>query len=137
MSVSVTGQAYCLLGALALGLATGLFYDLLRCIRRCFRSMALAILLDLLFWCVVTAVIFLWSVAAGDGKVQLTPCAALFLGGVLYFRFLSTRVMRVLLLLLRGIKILLKPLFWLKKVAIRGQNFFTNFCQNHFSFSRK
>ena len=137
MTVSVLSQTNCLWGSLVLGLAAGVWYDLLRCIRRQTGRMAVAILLDLLFWCVVTAAIFLWSVAAGDGKAQLSVCLTLFTGGALYFRFLSPGVVSLLTLLLRGLKIVLMPLFWLKKVAEAGQKFFTNFCRNHFSFSRK
>ena len=115
MTVSVAAQANCLLGALVLGAATGVWYDLLRCVRRGLRSMAVAIVLDLLFWCAVTCVIFAWSVAAGDGKVQLSLCAGLVTGGLLYFRFLSPVVVSLLSLLLQGVNFALKPLYLLKK----------------------
>ena len=45
-------------------------------------------LLDLLFWLCTTAALFLWSVRAGGGVVQVSVCAALLLGTVGYLRVL-------------------------------------------------
>ena len=70
-------------------MATGLFYDLLRCVRYRVRGRIFCALLDLLFWCAVTAALFLWSVAAGRGVVRFSVCAALFLGAAAYLHFFS------------------------------------------------
>ena len=89
MTVTVWEQAYSLLGGLVLGVATGLLYELLRCVRYRVRGRIFCALLDLLFWLLVTVALFLWSVAAGRGVVRLSVCAALFLGCAGYLHFLS------------------------------------------------
>ena len=141
MTVTVLEQAHSLLGALLLGVGAGLWYDLLRCLRYRIRSRVIAIALDLLFWLAVTAAIFVWSVAAGGGKVQISVCAALFLGGVVYFRFFSRLFFPILSALVRLLSqllhLLLTPLIWLKRAAGRVRNFFINFCKKHFSFPGK
>lgn len=141
MTVTVWEQAHSLLGALLLGVGAGLWYDLLRCLRYRIRARGVAIVLDLLFWLAVTVVIFVWSVTAGGGKVQLSTCAALLLGGVLYFHYLTKLFFPLLSalvrLVLRLLHFLLLPLYWLKRGGKRVQNFFINFCKNHFSFPGK
>lgn len=141
MTVTVWEQLRSLSGALLLGLGAGLWYDLLRCLRRRIRGQLFAAVLDLLFWLAVTAAIFLWSVAAGNGTVQLSCCAALFLGAVIYFRVLSRccfPLLSALTGLIAGILHLIgAPWRWLKQMVNRGQKFFSNFCKNHFSFPGK
>ncbi len=141
MTVAVWTQAYSLLGALLLGLAVGLWYDVLRNLRYRIPSRIFCGLLDLLFWLVVTAALFLWSVRAGDGVVQLSVCAALFLGGVLYFRFCSAVCFPVLSRLFRLagklLRLLLTPLRALGCGGKRIGKFFAFFCKKLFSFPRK
>ena len=71
MAVSVTGQALAFLGALALGAALGLLYDIFRVLRVRLPWKLLGAVLDLLFWLAVTAALFVYSVAAGDGEVRV------------------------------------------------------------------
>lgn len=141
MTVTVWEQLRSLTGALLLGLGAGVWYDLLRCLRRRIRSRAFAAVLDLLFWLAVTAAIFVWSVAAGGGKVQLSVCAALFLGGVVYFRALSRWCFPLLSALTglaaRVLHLISAPGRWLKRIVNQGEKFFSNFCKNHFSFPGK
>ena len=141
MTITVWEQVHSLLGALLLGVGSGLWYDLLRALRWRIRSPALGIGLDLLFWLAVTALIFGWSVAAGDGKVQLFTCFAALLGGVIYFRWLSSLFFPILSTLcfwaLGVVKLLLKPLYLLKDGLLKLKNFFIDFCKNHFSFPGK
>ena len=61
MAVSVAAQARALLGALALGLAAGVLYDLFRVVRVRVRLAFLGPALDLLFWLCCTVAFFLWS----------------------------------------------------------------------------
>ena len=141
MTVTILAQAHSLLGALLLGVGSGLWYDLLRGLRYRIRAQALAIALDLLFWLTVTAVLFGWSVSAGGGRVQLITCAAALTGGVIYFRWLSPLFFPPLSalvgLVLRLVKLPLKPLYWLKERGRRGQKFFIHFFEKHFSFPGK
>ena len=71
MEVSVTGQALAFLGALALGAGVGLLYDLFRILRVRLPWKALGAVLDLMFWLTVTAALFVYAVAAGDGEVRI------------------------------------------------------------------
>lgn len=130
MNVSLTQQLHALMGALVLGLITGAWYDLLRGIRRRVRSVVVIAVLDLLFWLCATAALFLWSLHAGDGKVQVAVCAAVVVGGAVYFRRLS-RFCYPPLSALGGL--LLLPCFSLIKL----KNFFIKFCKKHFSFGGK
>ena len=139
MNISVWEQAHSLLGALLLGIATGLTYDLLRTIRWRFRSRIFCGILDLLFWLAVTAALFLWSVAAGRGVVQISVCAALFLGAVVYFRFLSPLFFPILSwltgLVFNFFRLLLTPLRFFRRLAGKIKKIFVLFFKKHFSFS--
>lgn len=141
MTVTVWEQLRSLTGALLLGLGAGLWYDLLRCLRRHIRGQLFAAVLDLLFWLAVTAAIFLWSVAAGNGTVQLSVCAALFLGGVVYFHVFSRWCFPLLSALIglaaRVLRLIGAPWRWLKRMVNQGQKNFSIFCKNHFSFPGK
>lgn len=141
MTITVWEQVHSLLGAVLLGIGSGLWYDLLRALRWRIRSPALGIWLDLLFWLAVTALLFAWSVTADNGKVQIITCAAALLGGAVYFRWLSPLFFPILSTLcgwsLRLIKLLLKPLYLLKECLQKLGNFFIDFCKKHFSFRDK
>lgn len=141
MSVTVWDQARCLMGAVVLGLATGLLYDLLRVIRWRVRGRIFGGILDLLFWLVTTAALFLWSVDAGQGVVQVSTCLFLFLGAAVYFRFLSPLLLPPLSWLLRIfgrlIHFTLAPFRLLKRFTARTKKFFSLFCKKHFSFTAK
>ena len=57
-------------GALGLGVAVGVLYDIFRILRVRLRLPLLGGILDLLFWLVVTAALFLYTVTAGSGEVR-------------------------------------------------------------------
>ena len=69
-------------------MATGLLYELLRCVRYRVRGRIFCALLDLLFWLLVTVALFLWSVAAGRGWCG-SASAPLCFWGAGYLHFLS------------------------------------------------
>ena len=89
MTVDIAAQQAALLQAAALGLAAGLLYDLFRVLRCRVCLPLLGPALDLLFWLVLTGVLFLWSQWAWGGPVRLYGVVFLFLGGVLYLRLFS------------------------------------------------
>ena len=80
MTVSVTDQALFFAGALVMGAAVGLLYDAFRILRVRVRLPLLGGVLDLLFWLVLTGVLFLWSQWAWGGPVRLYGGVFLFLG---------------------------------------------------------
>lgn len=141
MTVTVWEQAYSLLGGLLLGVATGLLYELLRCVRYRVRGRIFCALLDLLFWLLVTAALFLWSVAAGRGVVRLSICAALFLGCAGYLRFLSPLCFPAFFsltgLIVRLFHLLLAPFRLLKRLGEAVTKKFTLFFKKLFSFAAK
>ena len=128
----MTGQALSFLGAAALGGALGLVYDLFRLLRGRLGWRLLGMALDLLYWPLAVAALFVYSVAAGDGEVRFYLMAGVALGGVLYFLFLSW-----LALLIGGWaadlagflwSALLRPVRWfqktLKKIWKKTKKFF-------------
>ena len=93
MEIHLLDQARTLLGAVLLGAALGLAYDLFRTFRRRLRLPLVGPALDLAFWLLATAVLFLYAIAAGGGELRLYMVAALFLGGAAYFWLLSRPVL--------------------------------------------
>ena len=89
MEISVSVQAAAFGGALLLGMAVGLVYDLIRIPRAYIRIPLLGEVLDLLFWAAVTAALFLYAIASGNGEVRIYMAAALFCGAVVYFLLFS------------------------------------------------
>lgn len=89
MGIDLWDQAATFLGAALMGMGVGLVYDLFRTLRRRVRLPLLGPALDLLFWLLVTAGIFLYAVAFGGGRVRIYMVIALFLGAVAYFLALS------------------------------------------------
>lgn len=70
MTVSMAAQVLFFTGALGLGVAVGVLYDIFRILRVRLRLPLLGGILDLLFWLVVTAALFLYTVTAGSGEVR-------------------------------------------------------------------
>ncbi len=94
MEISLTGQAAALGGALLLGMAVGLAYDLIRIPRAYIRVPLLGEVLDLFFWLAVTAALFLYAIHSGNGEVRIFMAAALFGGAVVYFLLFSPWIRR-------------------------------------------
>lgn len=87
-------QVLFLAGAAALGLGVGLLYDLFRVMRVRIPLPLLGGVLDLLFWLVVTAGLFVYTTAAGNGEVRLYTIGAVLLGAVVYFWLASRWVLK-------------------------------------------
>lgn len=141
MTVTVWEQAYSLLGGLLLGVATGLLYELLRCIRYRVPGRIFCALLDLLFWLSVTAALFLWSVAAGRGVVRLSLCVALFLGCAGYLHFLSPLCFPAFFaftgLIARLFHLILSPFRLFSRLATAVTKKITGFFKKLFPFPEK
>ena len=67
MGISIQEQGWAMFQALLMGGAAGVLYDLLRILRVRVPVRLLGSLLDLLFWVLVTAGLFLWSLDAWGG----------------------------------------------------------------------
>ena len=89
MAISVTDQAMAFLGALALGGALGVLYDLFRLVRVRLKLRALGALLDLGYWALAVLALFGYCLAAGNGDVRIYLILGIALGGGLYFLTLS------------------------------------------------
>lgn len=89
MAISVTDQALDFLGALILGGALGVLYDLFRLVQIRLGLRALGAALDLSYWAVALAALFSYCLAAGNGDVRIYLMVGIALGGGLYFLTLS------------------------------------------------
>ena len=88
MGVELRGQALALLWAVALGLAIGLCYDLLRPIRY-WAGRVLGALLDVLFCLLAGGGAFLYAMGADNGRLGLWELGAMLLGFLFYLHFPS------------------------------------------------
>jgi len=94
VEISISAQAAAFGGAILIGMAVGLGYDLIRIPRAYIHIPLLGEALDLLFWLLVTVVLFLYAMTAGDGEVRIFMAIALFGGAVFYFLVLSPWIRR-------------------------------------------
>ncbi|OUQ76146.1 hypothetical protein B5E43_12460 [Flavonifractor sp. An100] len=85
MTVDVLQQGQALCQALLLGGGMGLVYDLFRVLRVRIKVPLLGGVLDLLFWLMATAALFVWSQGAWGGQIRLYGAAFCLLGGGVYF----------------------------------------------------
>ena len=95
MTVDVTQQGAALCQAVLLGGALGVLYDLFRVLRVRVRLPLLGGALDLLFWLLATAALFVWSGMAWGGQVRLYGAAFCLLGGGVYFWGVSPWLLRL------------------------------------------
>ena len=95
MEISVAAQGSAALQSLLLGGASGLLYDLFRILRVRIPIKWLGMVLDLLFWVIVTVALFLWSLDAWGGWIRLYGALGLLLGGAVYFWLFSRPALTV------------------------------------------
>ncbi|MDR2420944.1 MAG: spore cortex biosynthesis protein YabQ [Oscillospiraceae bacterium] len=119
METTVSRQAFEAAAALSLGAAAGLFYDVLRVIRRRARSAPVTAVCDFIFSAVCGAALFLLGLTVGGGRARALLGALAVCGGALYFLTLS----RPALYILRGLADLLGlPAAFLLKFAKKIAN---------------
>ena len=95
MGPSVAGQAAFFGGAVLLGGAVGVLYDMFRVIRVRIGLRAVGAVLDLLFWTAATAALFVYAVTAGDGEVRVYMILGVLAGAAVYFALLSRWILRL------------------------------------------
>ena len=95
MEISVAGQAASLLSALAIGALVGVLYDFFRILRARLHLPFLGAVLDLLFWLLVTAALFLHALWVGDGAVRIYYVLAILAGAWLYFMAVSRWALKI------------------------------------------
>jgi len=137
MEISIAEQTRALLLAGAAGVAFGLLYDILRIVRRAFKSALLTAALDLIFWLASAVGALCFMLAVTGGRLRLFTAVGAALGAAFYFLTLSsvvlavgfavTKILRKLLIFAaRPIKALLR---YARKRAVELKNFFKRDCK--------
>ena len=134
MQVDAAAQGQVFLLSFLLGGILGLFYDLLRAIRRSSGRRGLSFLLDLLFWVTVSVLLFWVALFRESGEVRLYIPAAFLAGGTLYLVTLSPFVLPGLLQILEW---LAKIGRWLASPAVRAVKTAKKVCGTSEVFSMK
>jgi len=93
MEISIAQQAYAFAGAILLGFAIGVLYDLLRLFRLRVPVPVLGPVLDLLFWAAVVAALFVYATGATGGQMRIYVLLSVFGGAVVYFVTLSAWIL--------------------------------------------
>lgn len=126
MEISIAAQTVVFLQAILFGAAIGVYYDLLRAVRREGRlGSLLTALLDGVFWLAVIVAFALFVLLIADGSERsyvLLGCAG---GLTLYFLTLSPMVLNLLVLVLDAVltllgwllRIILLPVLILRRIA--------------------
>lgn len=116
MILSMYGQAAIFLLTVVVGFFIGLFYDTFRIFRNAVRHAAFFVVLeDLIFWIVVTIVMFYYMLNFNSGEIRPFSIAGAFIGMSLYFATISRLVVAVgtkaAIYLLNILKIIFKAIF--------------------------
>lgn len=113
-------QVHQALHAWLMGLLAGLYYDLLKTLRRRIRRRGVTRFLDLLFWMGLALALFIQTMTMGDGEVRIFMLVTNGLGALLYFLVLSGPVLlllgKCLDIMMKIIQLVLRPVhaIWLK-----------------------
>jgi|GEM_PF-1341518 len=101
--MSLAGQTYAFLMTILAGAVAGLLFDLYRVLRSAFQpKQFLTALTDLLYWIVVTPIVFAMLLAGNWGELRFYVLIGLGLGLLLYFQTLSSVVIWAFAGALRG-----------------------------------
>jgi Spore cortex protein YabQ (Spore_YabQ). len=91
-------------GAMACGAALAFLYDLFRVKRRLVKTSAIFINIeDVLFWLIAAVIVFLASYIISSGETRFYFFSGIFIGGLIYFTFLSKFVVWALTGFIRAI----------------------------------
>lgn len=129
-------QAAAFAGAVCLGAAVALAYDLLRLFRLLWKGRVWGGVVDAAYWVAVTVSVLGYTIELTGGEVEIYVAVAMLLGGWLYFWLLSPVVRRgegVLLAICRKVGwILALPWRTIKNVLKK----FWKFAKKHFPFGK-
>lgn len=100
MTLTLEGQAIAFLGAIVVGLALGLVYDLIRPFRL-HAPQWKEWLLDFSFWIIVTLTVFFCAPLLENGQIRIYMLIAYCLGALVYFKLLSKPIRRLCLFISR------------------------------------
>ncbi len=90
MILSLSEQSRIFLYTVAMGMAMGFFYDVIRLLRTVLRHTTLWIQAeDMLYWAICLFLVFSGTLRTGQGQMRLFLPLGIFLGGCLYFALLS------------------------------------------------
>ena len=96
MELAISLQLYQASTALLFGFAAGVFYDVLRTLRRRLKRSGWAVFLDILYWLTLSIALFAQTMTTGQGVVRIFMLVINFGGGVVYFIILSAKTRRIL-----------------------------------------
>jgi len=96
MELAVSFQLYQAGTALLLGIAAGLFYDMLRTIRHRIKRTGVTLCFDILYWLALAIALFAQTMIIGQGFLQIFLLFANFCGALVYFTALSAQTRRIL-----------------------------------------
>ncbi|MCL2057413.1 MAG: spore cortex biosynthesis protein YabQ [Oscillospiraceae bacterium] len=112
MELYVADQTLAFLGAIAVGAALGLVYDVFRITRIAFPiPKAVIFFQDVLYFLICAAVTFLYLMSAIHGKIRIFLLAGELIGWVLYHFTIGQLVMRISAAIIEGIRRTLAFLF--------------------------
>lgn len=95
-----------------LGMVCSFVFDTFRVSERFFRSnMLVSVLKDILFWLVVTVLMFAICLKFNNGEIRFFMFIGVFAGALLYFNTLSRYVMNILYLIINILKNILGFIF--------------------------
>jgi len=123
MEVGFQLQIYQASSSWLLGLSIGLYYDLLKTVRRRIGGRGVTLLFDLLFWLTVALALFVQTITVGQGGFRIFMVVTNALGALLYFWVLSGPISA---LLRNGLDKLLKFIYFItapvRKIWEKGKN---------------
>ncbi len=116
MTLSVTNQAYIFLISIAGGLAAGLLFDFFRVLRRVIKtSNIITNIQDIIFWVLVTTMIFAIIFFNNDGELRWYEFLGTFIGVLLYSLVISDYFIKTTLAVVQFLMkisgIIFKPAF--------------------------
>ena len=92
MEISVTDQLIEAVAALILGFGAGIFYDVLRVVRRRLRIRVVTYVCDFVFCVVIGVALLVLALTIGGGKARALLCVLAGVGAAVYFALLSRAV---------------------------------------------
>lgn len=121
--LKILEQFLIFLETIALGWGAGIFFDFYRVLRSFWQPRKLGTFIGDIFFCVLLTSLIYGGLLLGNwGEVRIYVFIGLFIGGSLYFKFLSTKIQRyvrlVYIYLHKAGKLILFPFGLIKNILI-------------------